>query len=112
LDSAKYFWDIIQNGLYPDHPKLKMYQPLLAKSYLLKAKDVGVTNPVAGIREMQKGISEDSTNAELWYNLGGAYYVIKRFDSARYAWVMTLQLKPSDEIANNAKNGLNAISSM
>lgn len=111
LDSAKYFWDIVQNGLYPNHPKLKIYQPLLAKSYLLKAKDLGAGNPLMAIREMQKGISEDSTNAELWYNLGGAYFSVHRYDSAKYAWIKTLRLNPGADIANSAKNGLNALNS-
>ena len=110
LDSAKYFWDIIQLGLYPNHPKVKMYQPLLAKSYLNKARVVGANNPLIAIAEIKKGISEDSTIADLWYNLGGAYFSIHQYDSARYAWIKTLQLKPEQTIANNAQNGLNAIS--
>jgi protein O-mannosyl-transferase len=111
LDSAKYFWDIIQNGLYPNHPKVKFYQPLLAKSYLNKARAVGANDPVIAIREMRKGISEDSTIAELWYNLGGAYFSIHRYDSARYAWLKTLQLKPDSGIANSTRSGLNALNS-
>ena len=109
LDSAKYFWDIIQNGLYPNHPKVKFYQPLLAKSYLNEAKAVGANNPSIAIREIKKGISEDSTIAELWYNLGGAYFSIHRYDSARNAWIRTLQLKPDTDIARSTRNGLSAL---
>ena len=87
-----------------------MYQPLLAKSYLNKARVVGANNPLIAIAEIKKGISEDSTIADLWYNLGGAYFSIHQYDSARYAWIKTLQLKPEQTIANNAQNGLNAIS--
>lgn len=109
LDSAKYFWDIIQNGLYPNHPKVKFYQPLLAKSYLNEARAVGANNPLIAIREIKKGISEDSTIADLWYNLGGAYFSIHQYDSAHYAWVKTLQLNPDTGVAKNTRNGLNAL---
>jgi protein O-mannosyl-transferase len=111
LDSAKYFWDIVQGGLYPNHPKVKFYQPLLAKSFLNKARAVGANDPKIAIREMRKGISEDSTIAEIWYNLGGAYFSIHQYDSARYAWITTLQLKPDSGIANSARIGLSAIRS-
>jgi tetratricopeptide (TPR) repeat protein len=109
LDSAKYFWDIVQSRLYPNHPKILFYRPLLAKSFLNKARVVGANDPRLGIIEIQKGLTEDSTNAELWYNLGGAYYSVRRYDSARYAWIRTLQLKPDSGIANAAKNGLSTI---
>lgn len=109
LDSAKYFWDIVQGGLYPNHPKLKIYQPLLAKSYLNEARAVGPDHPFDAIRDMQKGISEDSTNPELWYNLGGIYYTVHLFDSARYAWNRTLQLNPEPTLLQAAQGGLSAL---
>ncbi|HTA26504.1 MAG TPA: tetratricopeptide repeat protein, partial [Bacteroidia bacterium] len=109
LDSAKYYWDIVQSRLYPNHPKVLFYRPLLAKSFLNKARVVGANDPRIGIVEIKKGLSEDSTNAELWYNLGGAYFSIQRYDSAQYAWLRTLQLKPDSGIANAARGGLNAL---
>ncbi len=109
LDSAKYYWDIVQSRLYPNHPKVLFYRPLLAKSFLNKARVVGANDPRIGIIEIKKGLSEDSTNAELWYNLGGAYFSIQRYDSAQYAWLRTLQLKPDSGIANAARGGLNAL---
>ncbi len=113
LDSAKYFWDIVQQGLYPNHPKVLFYQSLLARTYLNEAKAVSGNNHYIFIREVRKGIYEDSTYADLWYNLGGAYYTIGRFDSARYAWTKTLQLKhDTGVIANEAKSGLNALAGM
>lgn len=109
LDSAKYFWDIVQGGLYPNHPKLEIYLPLLAKSFLNKARTVGPDHPYSAIREMQKGISEDSLLPELWYNLGGIYFTVQQYDSARYAWKRTLQLKPDTELFKATMGGLNAI---
>jgi len=52
-----------------------------------------------------KAIDADATNHEAWYNLGGAYYTIARYDSAVYAWNKTLALKPDYE---NAIKGLEA----
>jgi protein O-mannosyl-transferase len=112
LDSAKYFWDIVQQGLYPNHPKVRFYQPLLAKTYLNEARAVGGNNALIAIREIRKGISEDSTIANLWYNLGGAYFACRKYDSAQYAWIRTLQLNPPDSIANPAKSGLAALHSV
>ncbi|HTB30455.1 MAG TPA: tetratricopeptide repeat protein [Bacteroidia bacterium] len=112
LDSAKYFWDIVQSRLYPNHPKVKFYMPLLAKSYLNKAGAEGANNPLIAVREIRKGLSEDSTNAELWYNLGVAYANSGRFDSAKYSWTRTLELKPDTGIANNARGALNSLRSV
>ncbi len=106
LDSAKYYFDILQAGLYPNHPKVRVFQPMLAKSFLLKARIVGANNPYLGLQEIKKGISEDTSNAELWYNLGGVYFLLHRYDSAQIAWKRTLQLNPTDSIARNARNGL------
>lgn len=85
---------------------------MLAKSYLLKARTVGPDHPFMAIREIQKGISEDSTLPELWYNLGGIYYTVRLYDSARYAWMRTLQLKPDTETVKAAIGGLNAVRSV
>jgi tetratricopeptide (TPR) repeat protein len=56
-----------------------------------------------------KAIETDSSNYEAWYNLGGAYYTINRYDSATIAWERTLRLKPDYE---NAMKGLQAAKSM
>lgn len=109
LDSAKYYFDIVQSRLYPNHPKVKIFQPLLARAYFNKAGMVGANNPMIALTEMRKGISEDSTNAELWYNIGVAYANTQRFDSARYAWLKTLQLNPDTGIAKNAQGALNSL---
>lgn len=108
LDSAKHYWDMVQAGLYPNHPDLKRFMPMLAKSYLAMGLDVGKQGQTnLAISSLKKGISEDSTNAEIWYNLGGAYFTKQRYDSAKYAWIMAVRLKPD---YTEAKNGLNALS--
>ena len=46
------------------------------------------------IAEFKKGIAIDSTNYDLWYNLGGAYYSNRQFAEAVEAWKMSLRIKP------------------
>jgi hypothetical protein len=106
-DSAKYYWDLVQNKLYPNHPDLKRFMPMLARAYMEKGLEMGKQGqPALAIAAMRKGISEDSTNAEIWYNLGGAYYTLQKLDSARYSWMKALQIKPD---YTEARQGLNAI---
>jgi tetratricopeptide (TPR) repeat protein len=112
LDSSKYYFDTVQFGLYPNHPKVRMFQPMLAKSYLLEARVVGANNPFIAIREIKKGISEDPSNAELWYNVGRAYYAVQRYDSARFAWTKAIQINPSDSIGKSARSELNTLNTV
>jgi cytochrome c-type biogenesis protein CcmH/NrfG len=58
---------------------------------------------------MKKALMHDSTNANIWYNIGGAYFTIQQYDSARYAWLKTLQYQPDNA---DAKRGLSAITSV
>lgn len=70
---------------------------------------MGANNPAIALTEMRKGISEDSANAELWYNFGVAYANVQKFDSARYAWIKTLQSNPDTGMAKNARAALNSL---
>ena len=67
----------------------------------------GKTGDIEGaIRIMKKALRADNDNADVWYNLGGAYFTVKQYDSARYAWNTTLTLKPEYP---QAKQGLSAL---
>ncbi len=94
--------------LYPDHPNLKEYFPLLGQCYLNRGLLIG-RNPAnidAAIQVMRKGIPCESTTANIWYNIGGAYFTIKKYDSARIYWTKTLQLKPD---LKDAQRGMSAL---
>jgi tetratricopeptide (TPR) repeat protein len=133
LDSAKYCWDMV-GILHPNHPSLKSKYTLLSQYFLVKALAVGKTgNLHAAVANMQKALgvtdslvsqlnynigergtelkdtkykgSIDSTYAQIWYNIGGAYFTMQRYDSAKYAWLKTLEYKPDNE---DAKRGLQA----
>src|SRR6185312_3203691 len=106
LDSAKMYWDHARK-LYPDHPSLKQYYDLLGQSYLNRAVEMGKTgNYLGAIAEMKKGLQGDNGNPDLWYNLGGAYFTVKYYDSARYCWNAALQLKSDYP---QARQGLSAL---
>ncbi len=109
IDSAKYSWDMV-GKLHPNHPSLKSKYALLIPFFLQRGLDLSNKgNTYAGLREIQKALSMSDTNAVIWYNLGGAYYTLKLYDSARYAWTRTLQIQPN---YTDAKRGLEAISQM
>jgi tetratricopeptide (TPR) repeat protein len=105
-DSAKKYWDKAKQ-LYPDHPNLKTYFPLLGRQYLNVAMQDGNQGKTRdAITALKKGLFADNTNPDLWYNIGGAYFTVKQYDSARYAWMVTLQMKPDYA---QAKQGLGAL---
>lgn len=58
------------------------------------------------ITKFRQAVRYDSTNAEIWYNLGGAYFTIQKFDSARRAWTKALQYNPTHQ---GAQQGMNAL---
>ena len=58
------------------------------------------------VLEFLHALRYDSTNVELYYNLGGAYYTKNNFDSASYYWKKALLINPSNE---QVKEGMNAL---
>ena len=95
IDKAKENFDAVKM-LYPTYPTLPGMYKLASDFYLKKGWNtygkVGKYAEAAG--EFKKGISVDSTNFELWYNLGGAYYSNKQLADAIEAWKVTLKLNP------------------
>jgi tetratricopeptide (TPR) repeat protein len=94
-DSAKKYWDIAKQ-LYPDHPSLKKYYPLLGQSYMDEAEMLHQQGKIPlALAALKNGLKADNTNPDLWYNLGGAYFTLNQWDSARYAWNATNALLQS-----------------
>jgi tetratricopeptide (TPR) repeat protein len=105
-DSARYCWEKV-NELFPNHPSMPKKRYLLGLIYCTQGKALGQQGKYnEAIRDFRTGIAENDTSADLWYNLGGAYYVTQKPDSARLAWKKTLQLKPDYK---EAINGLSAL---
>lgn len=106
MDSAKMCLDSVRLN-YPNYPTLKTLYSLLGDYHMKKGwNDYGQFGKYPeAIKEFQTGIAIDSTNSELWYNLGGAYFSNKQYNEAINAWQHTLQLNPGHK---QAMNGMGA----
>jgi tetratricopeptide (TPR) repeat protein len=110
LDSAKYCYEIVAKH-NPNYPGLKSN---FAQLYFTKGLHLAVRSgrPREGIIYMKKALQIDSENADIWYNMGIAYYHIQEYDSARYAFTKTLQYKPDSMDEINARKDLQALMQM
>jgi tetratricopeptide (TPR) repeat protein len=104
-NKAKECWDRASE-IYPNNPFLKRNRELLGATYYNEAMKFGMKQPLEAIRLLEKAVELDPTNADYWYNIGGASYTIQDFTKARNAWTKALELKPDYE---QAKQGLAAI---
>jgi tetratricopeptide (TPR) repeat protein len=104
-DKAKENWDRASE-IYPNNPFLKRNRELLGATYYNEAMKFGMKQPQEAIRLLEKAVEIVPTNADYWYNIGGASYTIQDFKKARMAWTKTLELKPDYE---QARQGLAAI---
>jgi tetratricopeptide (TPR) repeat protein len=104
-DKAKECWDRASE-IYPNNPFLKRNRELLGATYYNEAMKFGMKQPNEAIRLLEKAVEIVPTNADYWYNIGGASYTIQDFKKARMAWTKALELKPDYE---QAKQGLAAI---
>jgi tetratricopeptide (TPR) repeat protein len=104
-DKAKDVWNIAK-AIYPNNPYIKQNFALLASAYYTQGMSYGAKDPKQAIIYLEKTVAIDSTNADYWYNLGGANFSVQEYEKARKAWIKTLQLKP-DYI--QAQQGMNAL---
>ena len=110
IDKAKANMDTVKN-LYPNYPTLKGMYALLSDHYMKKGWDSfgRVGRYAEAIVEFKKGLAFDSTNPQLWYNLGGAYYSNHQLQEAIQAWQVSLKLNPANV---QAQQGLQAAMGM
>lgn len=104
-EKAKANWDKAKE-IYPNNPFVKRNMELLGATYFNQGMTIGAKNIPEAIVWLEKAISIDSTNAEYWYNLGGACFTNKDFVKAKNAWTQTLKFKPDHA---EAQKGLLAI---
>ena len=106
LQKAKQSWDKAKE-MYPNNPYLKQFYPLLTNGYLSQCMELGKQQKLAeAIDCMKNALQVDGNNAEIWYNLGGAYFTVKDYANAKAAWEKTLLLDPNHQ---QAKQGLGAL---
>ena len=106
LDSAKMCLDSVRAN-YPNYPTLKTLYTLLGDYHMKNGwNNYGKFGKYPeAIQEFRTGIAIDSTNSELWYNLGGAYFSNKQYKEALEAWNVALRLNPTHE---QTKQGMQA----
>ena len=97
VDGARLNMDTVRS-LYPTYPTLPGMYKLICDYYLKTAWDKYGKNgryPEA-IEVYKKGLSVDSTNMDLWYNMGGAYFTNKQYPEAAYAFGKAIKLQPNN----------------
>jgi len=109
IDRAKPNFDTVRT-LYPSYPTLPAMYKLLGDHYMrIGWGTYGRYGKYPeAVAEFKKGIALDSTNPELWYNMGGALFSNRQFADAIAAWKITLRLKPD---YTRAQQGLQAATS-
>ena len=95
IDEAKANIDSVKL-LYPSYPTLPAMYKLIGDYYMKNGWDsYGKYGKYAeAIIEFKKGIAIDPTNADLWYNMGGAYFSNKQYPEAIAAFQKTLAIRP------------------
>ncbi len=106
MDRAKANLDSVKRR-YPTYPTLPGIYRLIADYYMKEGwANYGSKGLYTEAVEIfKKGIAIDSTNPDLWYNLGGAYYSNKQFAEAIEAWKISLRIRPG---YTKAEQGLQA----
>jgi hypothetical protein len=111
FDNAEAYWDTAR-AYFPSNPYLKTYYKLLSTVYINQAFGFGKDKKFdKAIEYMERAAAIDEKNPdvddpEIWYNLGGAYYSVQKFDKAREAWSKCLTLKPDHA---EAQRGMSAL---
>jgi protein O-mannosyl-transferase len=97
--------------LYPTYPTLHGMYQLLAAYYMRSGwENYGKFGKFPeAITEFKKGIALDSSNSQLWYNLGGAYFSNKQYPEAVQAWQISLRIDPKNL---QTQQGLQAVMGM
>lgn len=85
--------------IFPRNPLIKRNFEVLAITYYNEAMVIGAKNPEKSIQLLEKCTELAPQNPDYWYNLGGAYFTINKFQKAVDAWKNALLLKPDYELA-------------
>ncbi len=105
-DSAAYcFQTVLEN--FPHYPNIDAYYEGLVGAYSTIAHRYAAKGDFRdAVGALIRGTRVMPENADIWDNLGGAYFTAHNYDSAKYAWGVTLKLNPTHP---DALKGLSAI---
>ncbi len=92
---ALFYWKNAER-LYPNNPYLRNYYQVYSndlKNRGASAFQRGKMDSAA--IEYNKWTILDPNSAEAWYNLGGAFFNLRRYDKAKQAWERTMMINPN-----------------
>jgi hypothetical protein len=97
IDKAKQNVDSVRK-FYPTYPTLPGMYKLISDYYLRNGWEAygKVGRYSEAVEEYKKGLSIDSNNMDLWYNMGGALYTNKQFVEAAGSFKKALSLQPNN----------------
>lgn len=94
-DSAKYYWDMAKR-IYPGQPDLPGYYSLAGYIFAYKARQIAQKGEYKkAIFEFEKGLECNPTDPDIWVNLGGTFFNLHQYDSARYDWQKVEKMNPN-----------------
>ena len=106
MDQAEIWWNKARK-INPQHQKFSEYDKIISQYYLLKGLNNGTErNFKKAVSNLNIALSYDTSNIDIIYNLGGAYFMIPNHDSAKYFFWKTLERNPDFQ---KAKDGLQVI---
>ncbi|MBS1586895.1 MAG: tetratricopeptide repeat protein [Bacteroidetes bacterium] len=110
VEAAKADFDTLKM-LFPHYPTIPQLNALIGNYYLgVGWNQYGKQGKYnEAIAEFRKGLEADPTNADLWYNIGGAAFSMNLYDSAYNCWSRALQYNPKHE---GAQRGFAAVRGM
>jgi tetratricopeptide (TPR) repeat protein len=99
-ETAEKWWNKARE-LYPNDNRIQTYDKVTSSYYYNKGIQKGADkNFQESISCFLTALRYDSTNADIYYNLGGAYFTIQKLDSARYFFRETLKRNPQNAEAD------------
>ena len=105
FENAELWWNKAK-AINPLSPELITPNKVLAEHYFKQGMKLGSEKYfIESINTMLHALQYDSANAEILFNLGGAYFTIQNADSAVFYFEKALLLSPTYP---NATEGLNA----
>lgn len=100
-DSALWWW-LKAHEINPGSTTVNQYLTMLATPIINKGLQAGAAKDFeASIKYFEQAVKIDPANAEVYYNLGGAYYSIGNLTKAIESWKYCLALNPSHAEATN-----------
>ncbi len=109
-DSAAYCFQTVLDN-FPHYPGVDACYANLVGAYSAIAHRYAAKQDFrSAISTLIRGTRLIPNNADIWDNLGGAYFTARMYDSARYAWGVTLKLNPRHPDALKGMNALEQLS--